>query len=558
MKGKISSKFNLLHAIVIMGLVPLLLAIGVLTFYTGHLVEQELEDSTYLRLRACATSVEQYFAWDIAEGILSKDEVSYEFIDSLLADDIVLTFFEGDTRYITSIKDGTGNRIEGTKASPEIWNIVKSGQSYQADHVNIEGVEYYVYYLPVYDEVGNIYGMAFAGEPEEVVDAVKAVMVRNLNLVSLLLVMVSGVVLVIVAKAIRKPINKVAEDIQVLATGNLGGIINTSAVLLETRLLGESAVTLQKKLRDVTSNVTINAMNMAKTVDTLADLTSSSTEGAEQISIAVEEIATTAQNLTENIQDVNSRAIEMGEDIESISAEVDNLEEQSRGMSEANEKALESMTAVLSSSSKSSKAVNEISEQVISTNEAISQINRAVELILDIAEQTKLLSLNAAIEAARAGEAGRGFAVVAGEIKSLSDQSTSGAETIKEIANNILEKSGKSVALSKQIQELINGEQKDISEVQKSFEVLSSAIDANLAIAGNIQSKIVELGSIKDGIIGNITDLSAISEENAASNEEVTASVSHIAGSVKTISEDTEQLRGMSVALTELMKFFQI
>ena len=108
-KGK---RLNILWVIILIGSVPLLTAILILTIYSTRKMEQELEDSTYARLKACAVSVEKYFEWDVREDILCRDDVSYEFIDSLKKDNIELTFFEGDERYITSVVDENGNRPE--------------------------------------------------------------------------------------------------------------------------------------------------------------------------------------------------------------------------------------------------------------------------------------------------------------------------------------------------------------------------------------------------------------------------------------------------------------
>lgn len=472
--------------------------------------------------------------------------------------DIELSFFTEDTRYITSIKDESGNRIEDTKADSAVWNTVKSGETYMSSGVELAGNKYYVCYVPVRSEDGEVIGMGFAGEKVAVVSEVAGALTKKMYMIDTILLIVYGAILFYVARLIRRPLAEVTEAIDTIANGDLSKEVEIHSILDETKSLIASAKTLQSKLGDVVHKVNANADNLESTVDTLNNIAVSSSAGADQISTTMEELSTTATSLAENVQDVNSKAIDMGNDIGEISTEVENLNEHSRGMQEANDKATSSMEHVLNSSNKSVKAVEQISEQIQSTNEAILEITKAVNLILDIADQTKLLSLNASIEAAHAGEAGRGFAVVAGEIKSLSEQSTSGAETIKQIADNILEKSGISVSLSKEIREIIDKEQEDISETQKCFEVLSSSIEGSLGVAKNIHEKTVQLDGIKNDIIANINDLSAISQENAASNEEVTASVTNIADSVKDVSVKAEDMKQMSDELKELMTYFQV
>ena len=553
-KGK---RLDFLRVIMLIGSVPLLSAIIILTICAAMKMENELETSTYARLRACAISVQKYFEWDIREEILEKDDVSYEFIDSLQKDEIELTFFEGDTRFITSIKDKSGNRVEGTKASEEVWNIVKTGKDYQSDGIDISGAKYYVYYTPVCTDDGKVIGMAFAGEKEAIVNDAKNNLMISFVKIALVLTVVYLIILIWLARIIRKPIAKTAADIENIANGNISNEISGSSQIAETDKLITASRILKEKLNDIVSGVNEHVLNLQQDTASLKERADFCNDGTKQISQAMEELSVTAVTLAENVQDVNAKSLEMGNAITDIDGDVQVLSDNSNHMDKAHEDAAKSIETVLDSSNRSSAIVEKITNQIEETNQAISSINEAVDLIMDITGQTSLLSLNASIEAARAGQAGRGFAVVADEIKKLSEQSAQGADTIKQVADNIFEKSNESVALVNEVRELIGKEQEDISVTKESFEILSKTINDNLVAVSRISEKTKQLDTIKQAIIGNINDLSAISEENAASNQEVSANITNIAESIDEMNAATGHVNNISEELAQLMEYFK-
>lgn len=550
-------KFSYLQAILMIGCIPLIAAIIIVTVYSANKMKDELINSTYLRLKSCAISVEQYFTWDIREDILAKDEVSYDFIDSLKDNNIEQTLFLNDERFITSISDGNGNRIEGTKAESKIWETVKAGNDYKASGVEIQGDKYYVYYKPVYSDDGDILGMAFCGEKEIIVTNAISHMLRNLYVIAGLLLVFFISILVYLAFKIRKPLMKTSEYINQVANGNLNGELECKSVIYEVKTLIDASSALKEKLNGIVTNVDDHVIQLDTSMDSLNTLAEANSTGTNQIKQVIDDLSETAVALADNVQSVNMKIIEMGDDISVIDSEATTLDDNSAKMNMANQNAAESMNMVLKSSRTSSDIITDIIEQVRETNQAIASINEAVELISSITAQTNLLSLNASIEAARAGQAGKGFAVVASEIKQLADQSNEGATTIKDIAANILEKSNESVKLTEKMKTLVEQEQTDIVHAKSGFDTLSQTIEANIEIAKNISEKTKNLEELKQNIISSITELSAISEENAASNEEVNASVTNIAESIDQISEDTQLIKNVSADLEELMKYFK-
>lgn len=553
MKGKL----GYLQVILMIGCIPLTVAIMAITIYSAGKMKSELIDSTYLRLKTCTTSVEQYFTWDIRENILERDEISYQFIDSLRADDIEQTLFIDDESFITSIIDENGKRNEGTKAEPEIWEQVKAGNDYKASGVEIQGEKYYVYYSPVYSDDGEILGMAFSGERQSTVDNLVADTLMNLFIISGVLLVLCVGIMIVLAFRIRRPLMITSGYIERVADGDLSGRPECSSVISEVKTLINASTSLADKLGGIVTEVDEHAGILDDSMASLNALAEANSTSTNQIRQVMDDLSSTAATLADNVQSVNTKVIEMGDNMSAINSEAVTLNDNSDKMNRAGQNVSESMNLVLTSSHTASDIIAQLIEQVNETNKAIASINKAVELISDITSQTNLLSLNASIEAARAGQAGRGFAVVASEIKQLADQSSQGADSIKNIADNILEKSNRSVMLTSRMKELAEQEQTDIGNAKESFDILNRIIEENAAIAQTVMDKTKNLEALKLDIINSVSELSAISEENAASNEEVTARVTEIAESVNRISEDTQTVRKVSSDMKELMDYFK-
>lgn len=554
-----------------MSILPVIILGVCLTLYTLNILQKSMQSEIQDGLRSTATamaasyvSIPGEFATNDKGEVVKGDTVitgDYTLVDYVKEQASVdSTLFYQDTRVVTSIKNGSERNV-GTKAADTVvQEVLENGNEYFDKKLEIAGELYYAYYVPIKNTDGANVGMVFAGKPQsDVKSLIKSSCVQVIG-VTVGIIIVAVIIAIFMAIAIIKALKHAMKVLKKVSTGDLTGVIDVKMKARNDEI-GEiigHVEELKDSLKNVISNIQDSSATLsesAHSLDMVAAQTSSVTEG---IGGAVNEIAvgaTTQANETDNA----ARDVEkMGEMIQHMVESAAQLNQNAANMEKAGQEATEIIGELNESNNKTIDAVERIGKQTKTTNDSAQQIKQAVSLISSIAEETNLLSLNASIEAARAGEQGRGFAVVASQIQKLAEQSNSSAQQIEEIIAELLEDSEKTVKIMGDVTNIVAEQQEKLDATKSKFEEVRSEINTSLNGITQIQNKTDALDKARVKIVEVITNLSAISEENAASAQETTASTEELNASVAELAKSAEMLKTMAASLEDDVKIFKI
>ncbi len=554
MKEKKSLDMN--KMLLMFSMIPLVVGVIVMMIIAIILLNRNLEQKTEDQLMVAAKGLKDYTEFELKEG---ASEITYDpdYIDTMKPYDVDLTVFLGDTRFCTSVLNDKGERNEGTQAAEGIWPTVKTGKNFINTNTKVAGRDFYVVYLPLVDASNNVIGMSFAGTPRADVVAARNHIILVSVIVGLILIAFFGTLVVLIARKVSTPLKATAESLEIVAGGDFTEESDTDSMLAETYSLIQSYRGLQENIRGMLGKISTVSTDLAGKVDEVSQLSEQNAVSVDQINTAVGELAQGATSMAGNVTNMNNQVNEMGGLINRVVESVDLLTNSSSAMQQANNEAYGYITNLEKSSSATKDAVVGIRSQVVNTNEAIMKITSAVGMITDIASQTNLLALNASIEAARAGEMGKGFAVVAESIGNLANQSAESTAEIRGIIDELTKQSEQSVIASESVEDAINQEQELLVETKKRFDILNSEITNSVEDINGISSLTENLENIKTSIVENVSDLSAISEQNAASTEEVSASMENITVNMRVINDNADSMNNIATDLVNSVGEFR-
>lgn len=499
------------------------------------------------------------------DGCVYKGEANIssvpESLDIFTAEiDADVTLCWGKTRMVTSLQNADGSRPVGTDIADNVWATVQKGEVYKTSDIVIMDQDYYAAYVPLENPDGTVVGAVFAGRPSASVTAYITRKVTTMILIAVAVLVLCVIAGFLVANGIAKATLAAEKSLVKVAEGHLNTKVDAIVTKRRDELgqMGRAVEELIGKLRTIVGDLKKSSDTLYTSGNSLDEMAGQSSAAADEISRAVEDISKGAVSQAEEIENASMEIATMGEVIENIVQNVGNLTNTSQTMTAAGDASSVTMQELSASNDRTTEAIRRIGEQIRLTNTSIEKIGAAATLITSIADQTSLLSLNASIESARAGEAGRGFAVVAGEIQKLAVQSDEAAAEIQQIIDTLLAESERTMDVMKEAEGLVAEQQGKLDDTKTRFSEVNDGINVSREGTDVIRGNADSCDRARAQVVDVISNLSAISQENAASAEETTASMQELNATISMLAEAAGSLKVLSAELNNEMGFFKM
>ncbi len=396
-------------------------------------------------------------------------------------------------------------------ASGSSTNLLNK-QPFSATHAEVDGQPVILAssYIPLLDW----YLVAQVPETEIYAELDRARL--HMVLVSLAIAVGMGLLGVLLAGSVSRPLNELARLFRELGSGD-----------------GDLTHRLKVDGRDELAQVATGFNNfVAKIHGSIEQVASNS----RQLAATANEVAAKAQLTQHNCTAQRDRTVQVATAIHEMGATVSEIAGNASLAADVAKQANEQADAGAQVVAQARHGIVGLSgeiEQVAGVIESLASQTDSIGSILDtirsISEQTNLLALNAAIEAARAGEQGRGFAVVADEVRNLASRSAASTAEIQGMINSLQEQSARAVSAMAQGR-------------NQSLRVVTQADEANGAL---------------DQITGHITQISDMNIQVATATEEQSSVVGEINRNVEDINQLTMETADIAHQLTESSRSLQ-
>ncbi|WDE07636.1 methyl-accepting chemotaxis protein [Thalassomonas viridans] len=318
---------------------------------------------------------------------------------------------------------------------------------------------------------------------------------RDLSIiVGLILLILMSVLGTYIAKAISHSVVSIEASLKELAEGD-GDLTNQLHVTSEDEL-----GSVVKYFNNFTQMLRGIVQEIVNVVNPLAN-------SAQELSVKVQQVESNVSQQTQVAETTKQSMGEMQQSVADITKSASQAADAANtGEIEANE-SMAKVEQSLAVSTELTKDIATASDVVNQLAQDSQNMNKILDVINGIAEQTNLLALNAAIEAARAGEQGRGFAVVADEVRSLASRTALSTTEIRELLDKLISAANMSVKSMNEAREKATSNEDISREMGESLDKIKHQIEHISSMNGQIAAATEQQSVVADVVVNNIEEM---------------------------------------------------
>lgn len=317
-------------------------------------------------------------------------------------------------------------------------------------------------------------------------------------------------------RRLRRGFGEVTDCARAIADGDLSKALPTGGYDEVGQLL-EELQRMQNGLRSLIGKIGEQVDVLGASSQTLTTDSRNSSDLARQQSEALTTISAAVEELSASIHEVEGHGESTRETVEEAAVR-----------SEESELSINQMISEMESIS---SAVGSTANQLKNLESLSGQIGSVVAVINEVAEQTNLLSLNAAIEAARAGDHGRGFAVVAGEVRGLAERT-----------------SESTVEISRTIQHIRQATAEAVKDMESTVVRVSGGVESAQRAGGAVRH--IRAGT--QDVIRAVNEISEVLTNQSATTRSIASEVEAVVSGVREMSESAERSSESAEKLNQL------
>lgn len=463
--------------------------------------------------------------------ISSKDK---NMLNKNYSDKNLMLLLNGNENKINSMK-------QELKQSNRVYNIGSGNNKYLICYSPIKDTGWYI--------IGKIPYSYLNQQTKSI-----AIYVIIIGLITIILALI---VSILISKSITRPLKELTLIMEEAKEGNLTVSYDDDSKDEIGEVINGFNETI-RKIGLLVTNVKNLSQKVEKSAEKAANISSQSYEATELISVTMHEIAKgSVEQDDEVIKSVDNINL-LSDEINLVNNNIISINEFISNTSNLKDESVKSTDVLKNKATDSNNASKLIVSDIASLNSHIKQIKEIVKLIVSIADQTNLLSLNASIEAARVGEYGNGFNIVADEVKKLADKSKESSQNITKIIDDIEKMIQNTFIEADNNNIIINNQMDSVNETQNAFNMIFSLIE-NISIQiDNMQESVNDIVVSKNQALNSFEKISEISKTNASTTNDVAENTKEQIDSIEKLSNFAANLDKVTKKLNGTIGMFKI